>query len=444
MRDRDCRKCTQCDCTGEAKFLGALLSMPDAFTPVSRSAFADCYRSTRSRTERLCAPLESEDYQIQSSAECSPPKWHLAHTSWFFETFVLTAHAPHYRPFHPLYSFLFNSYYDAVGDRWPRQARGLLSRPTIAEVYAYRHAVDERVLALIDSADERTLSAASHLIELGLNHEEQHQELLLTDLKHAFGHNPLRPRYAPPNERMLAEVPPRAWEHWSAGIHEFGHDGTGFAFDNEGPRHRAIVPAFVIASRLVTNGEFRQFVDDGGYARPELWLSDGWAAQRLGGWFAPLYWHRDGSGWQEFTLRGLRPLDPDEPVCHVSYYEADAFARWAGARLSTEYEWETAAGSRSVDGNFLDSGLLHPAGGPAYYGDAWVWTASPYVAYPGYRPVTGALGEYNGKFMCNQMVLRGGSCATPAGHIRRTYRNFFPPDARWQFSGLRLAKDAPV
>lgn len=444
QRDRDCPKCTQRDCSRESKLSGAILSMFDAFAPARRSAIADRYCGVRSQTERLCAPLESEDYQIQSTAECSPPKWHLAHTSWFFETFVLTTYVPRYRPFHPLYSFLFNSYYDGVGDRWPRQARGLLSRPTVADVYAYRRAVDERVFALIDSSDEKTLSATAHLIDLGLNHEEQHQELLLTDLKHAFGHNPLRPRYVPPNVGKLPDGSPGAWEHWSSGIREFGHDGAGFAFDNEGPRHRAVVSAFVIASRLVTNNEYRQFVDDGGYTRPEFWLSDGWAARRLGGWSAPLYWHRDGSGWLEFTLSGMRPLAPDVPVCHVSYYEADAFARWAGARLPTEFEWETAAGSRTVEGNFLDTELLHPAGGPSYYGDAWVWTASPYVAYPGYRPVTGAIGEYNGKFMCNQMVLRGGSCATPAGHIRPTYRNFFPPDARWQFSGLRLAKDAPA
>jgi ergothioneine biosynthesis protein EgtB len=390
--------------------------------------------------------LEPEDYQLQSMPDCSPPKWHLAHTTWFFETFVLAPHVPRFRPFHPLYCYLFNSYYDAVGDRWPRPARGLLSRPTVAEVYAYRRAVDERALALIESADDATFSAVAPLVELGLHHEEQHQELLLTDLKHAFGLNPLRPQYAPPVDAPPADATPLEWEHHPGGVRWVGHAGPEFAFDNEGPRHRVFVAAFEIASRPVTCGEFLRFAADGGYDRPELWLSDGWAARQRHGWSAPLYWHRDGadSAWRVFTLRGERPLDPAGPVCHVSYYEADAYARWAGARLPTEFEWETAAASREVGGNFLDSERLHPAGGGSFYGDVWVWTASPYGAYPGYRAAAGALGEYNGKFMCNQMVLRGGSCATPAGHVRPTYRNFFPPDARWQFSGLRLAKDVPA
>jgi ergothioneine biosynthesis protein EgtB len=420
--------------------------MSDQVAHITRTSLAARFRATRGRTERLCAPLEPEDYQLQSMPECSPPKWHLAHTAWFFETFVLAEHAPRFRPYHPLYGYLFNSYYDAVGDRWPRPARGLLSRPTVAEVYAYRHAVDDRTLTLLESADERTFSVITPLIELGLNHEEQHQELLLTDLKHAFGLNPLRPAYAAPLDAPRTAVTPLEREHHPASIQLVGHAGAGFAFDNEGPRHRVFVAAFEIASRPVTNGDFLQFIDAGGYDRPVLWLSDGWAARQRHGWLAPQYWHRDDSdaGWRLFTLRGERPLDPAEPVCHVSYYEADAYARWAGARLPTEFEWETAAGSRDVRGNFLDSERLHPAAGGAFYGDVWVWTASPYVAYPGYRPAAGALGEYNGKFMCNQMVLRGGSCATPAGHVRQTYRNFFPPDARWQFSGLRLAKDAPA
>ncbi|HVL14614.1 MAG TPA: ergothioneine biosynthesis protein EgtB, partial [Gemmata sp.] len=333
-----------------------------------------------------------------------------------------------------------------VGDRWPRPARGLLSRPTVAEVYAYRHATDDQTLALIESADERTFAAIAPLVELGLNHEEQHQELLLTDLKHAFGLNPLRPRYAPPLDGAEAPHTPLDWEAHPADVRWAGHDGSGFAFDNEGPRHRVFVAAFEIASRLVTCGEFLRFMEEGGYDRPELWLSDGWAARQRNAWSAPLHWSRGdrGTRWRVFTLRGERPLDPAEPVCHVSYYEADAYARWAGARLPTEYEWETAAAARDAAGNFLDSGLLHPAGGAAFRGDAWVWTSSPYGAYPGYRAAAGALGEYNGKFMCNQMVLRGGSCATPAGHVRVTYRNFFPPDARWQFSGIRLAKDSPA
>jgi ergothioneine biosynthesis protein EgtB len=418
--------------------------MSDPAAPLSRAALAARYRATRNRTERLCAPLEPEDYQLQSMPDCSPPKWHLAHTTWFFETFVLAPHAPGFRSFHPLFNYLFNSYYDAVGDRWPRPARGLLSRPTVAEVYAYRQATDERTLDLIESADEQTLSTLAPLIELGLNHEEQHQELLLTDLKHALGLNPLRPAYLPPLAASSATPAAPAWESFPPSVRHVGHAGGGFAFDNEGPRHRAFVGAFSIAARPVSNAEYLRFIQDGGYDRPELWLSDGWAAKRQHGWGAPLHWHRDGSEWRIFTLRGERALDPAEPVCHVSFYEADAYARWAGCRLPTEQEWEAAAGSE-VRGNFLDSELLHPANnGGGFFGDVWVWTASPYVAYPGYRPAAGALGEYNGKFMCNQMVLRGGSCATPPGHVRPTYRNFFPPDARWQFSGIRLAKDGPA
>jgi ergothioneine biosynthesis protein EgtB len=411
---------------------------------VARPALTARYRGTRDRTERLCAALAPDDYQLQSMPDCSPPKWHLAHTAWFFETFILAPRVPGFRLYRPEFAYLFNSYYEAVGDRWPRPARGLLSRPTVADVYAYRRAVDEQMLALLESADDRTVAELVPIAELGLNHEEQHQELLLTDLKHAFGLNPLRPQYAPPGEAPRADATPAEWDFQPAGVRWVGHDGAAFAFDNEGPRHRVFVAAFAIASRPVNNGEYLRFIEDGGYDRPELWLSDGWAARKSAGWAAPLHWHRDGPGFALFTLRGMRPFDPTEPVCHVSYYEADAYARWAGARLPTEFEWETGAGWREVRGNFLDSGRLHPAhDGDAYYGNVWAWTASPYVAYPGYRPAAGALGEYNGKFMCNQMVLRGGSCATPAGHVRPTYRNFFPPDARWQFSGLRLAKDTP-
>jgi ergothioneine biosynthesis protein EgtB len=404
------------------------------------------YLNVRGLTERLCAPLAVEDYQLQSMPDCSPPKWHLAHTAWFFETFVLAEHAPDFRPFHPQFGYLFNSYYDAVGDRWPRAARGLLSRPTVQEVIGYRRSVDERMLALFETASARVLEAIAPLVELGLNHEQQHQELLLTDLKHAFGLNPLRPVYSAPGpEEPTTVSAPLAWEEHPAGVRQVGHAGAGFAFDNEGPRHRVFVGAFQIASRPVTVGEFLAFIEAGGYQRPEFWLSDGWAARQRNGWAAPLYWERDGGDRSLFTLRGARPLEPSEPVCHVSYYEADAYARWAGVRLPTEFEWEVAAGERAVVGNFLDSERLHPANnGGAFYGDVWAWTASPYAAYPGYRPAAGALGEYNGKFMCNQMVLRGGSCVTPADHIRPTYRNFFPPDARWQFSGFRLAKDSPA
>jgi ergothioneine biosynthesis protein EgtB len=409
---------------------------------VDRRDLAARYRATRERTERLCAPLVVEDYALQSMPDCSPPKWHLAHTSWFFETFLLANHLPGFAPFHPRFGYLFNSYYEAVGERWPRPARGLLSRPTVAEVVAYRKSVDERMFALLETIDDGALETIRPVVELGLNHEEQHQELLLTDLKHAFGLNPLHPRYAEAAGDEAIAAPALAWEEFPAGVRTIGHEGGGFAFDNEGPRHRVYVQAFALASRPVTSGEYLEFIHDGGYGRPEFWLSDGWAARGRLGWDAPLYWHREGSGFLQFTLSGLRPVEPAEPVCHVSFYEADAFARWAGARLPTEAEWEVVAAPRPVRGNFLESGRFHPApGGQSPYGDAWAWTASPYVAYPGYRPAAGALGEYNGKFMCNQMVLRGGSCATPAGHVRASYRNFFPPEARWQFSGVRLAKD---
>jgi ergothioneine biosynthesis protein EgtB len=386
-----------------------------------------------------------EDYGLQSMPDCSPPKWHIAHTTWFFETFVLADNEPGFRPHHPQFRYLFNSYYEAVGERWPRPARGLLSRPTVAEVYEYRRVVDERMVALLDSLDEQALARLETVIELGLNHEQQHQELLLTDLKHAFGLNPLRPAYAPAADAPPAgAASPLRWEEHAHGVREIGFAESGFAFDNESPRHRQFLEGFAIASRPVTAGEYLAFIEDGGYERPDFWLSDGWTARQRNVWSAPLYWERDAGGWAVFTLRGLRPLDPAEPVCHVSYYEADAFARWAGARLPTEFEWEVTARPRDVRGNLLDARHFHPApddGRGQWFGDVWEWTASPYAAYPGYRPAAGALGEYNGKFMCNQMVLRGGSCATPAGHVRPTYRNFFPPDARWQFSGLRLARD---
>ncbi len=418
--------------------------------PEQPSELSDCssllsrYREVRSRSERLCEPLEPEDYQLQSMPDCSPPKWHLAHSTWFFETFLLAPHVPGYRAHDPQFCYLFNSYYDAVGDRWPRPSRGLLSRPTIAEVYRYRRAVDDGLLSLLESADDRLMQTIGPLLEIGLNHEEQHQELLLTDLKHAFGLNPLHPSYAPAIDEPRIDAAPMEWDQYSAGVRRIGHDGTGFAFDNEGPRHRTYVGAFALASRPVNNGEYLRFIEDDGYARPEFWLSDGWAARRAGGWSAPMHWHRDGTSFAQFTLRGMQPLDLAEPTCHVSYYEADAYARWAGFRLPTEGEWETAAGDQPVSGNFLDTENFHPSNsGRSIYGDVWVWTASPYSAYPGYRPAAGALGEYNGKFMCNQIVLRGGSCVTPPGHVRPTYRNFFPPDARWQFSGLRLAKDLP-
>jgi ergothioneine biosynthesis protein EgtB len=426
---------------------------PDVFPVPARqeqrdhAALATIFQQARVRTEELCQPLQIEDYQVQSMPDASPAKWHLAHTTWFFETFVLTKYARAYRPLDPAYAYLFNSYYNAVGERWPRSSRGLLSRPTVNEVYAYRRAVDQRVLDLLAAATQAGQALAATVL-LGIHHEQQHQELLLTDIKHAFGSNPLRPAYrepSPSGKRIAAR--PLSWSVHPAGVHWLGHSGDGFAFDNESPRHRVFVESFQLASRLVTTGEYLSFMEDGGYERPELWLADGWNARAAHGWQAPLYWERQGARWWLTTLRGVCPLTLDEPVCHVSYYEADSYARWAGARLPTEAEWHMAAQAHEVNGNFVENGHLHPvaAGRESecqLFGDAWEWTASPYTAYPGYRPDPGALGEYNGKFMCNQMVLKGGSCASPQSHIRASYRNFFPPDARWQFTGLRLARDA--
>ena len=379
--------------------------------------------------------------------DASPVKWHLAHTTWFFETFILERWQPQYRPFHPDFRVLFNSYYQTVGRQHPRPQRGLLSRPTLEEVLAYRRHVDRHLQELLSpGADHGAELCAS--VELGLHHEQQHQELIVTDIKHMLSCNPLHPVYRERSESSAGESVALVWSSHAGGVHEIGHEGHGFCFDNEEPRHRVIVEPFELASRLTTNGEFLEFIADGGYERPELWLSDAWSVLQARAWRAPLYWERQGAGWFAMTLAGLRRLRPDEPVCHVSYYEADAFARWAGARLPTEAEWEVATAGVPVTGNFAESGWLHPTPapqteGPAQlFGDVWEWTQSPYVPYPGYRPPAGALGEYNGKFMCNQLVLRGGSCATPSSHIRATYRNFFPPEARWQFSGIRLARDA--
>jgi ergothioneine biosynthesis protein EgtB len=407
------------------------------------------YDEVRQRTELLCAPLNPEDYVLQSMSDASPAKWHLAHTSWFFETFVLTPHLPNYRPFHPQFGFLFNSYYNTVGPRWPRAHRGLLSRPTVEEVYRYRKHIDSYMAELFQPAFHGVLQEIAATIDLGLNHEQQHQELILTDLKHLLALNPLRPVYREATP-MAGEPPPLEWVPIPGGIVWMGHDGAGFAFDNEGPRHRVVVERFRMASRLTTNREYLAFMVDAGYQRPALWLSDGWNARVANQWTAPLYWEEDGDRWWVTTLGGRRPLNLLEPVCHLSYYEADAFARWAGARLPTEAEWEAAAGRVALAGHFLESGHFQPVGaaaaddrGPLYqlFGDVWQWTGSAYRGYPGYQPPLGALGEYNGKFMCNQLVLRGASCATPRSHARVTYRNFFPPDARWQFSGIRLARD---
>jgi ergothioneine biosynthesis protein EgtB len=418
---------------------------------VSVESLATRYGEVRRRTASLCAPLETEDYVVQSMPDASPTKWHLAHTSWFFETFVLkTAFAN--ESISKEYAYLFNSYYNAIGERTPRAERGLISRPTVAEVYRYRQAVDERMNALLGGADEPLLERLGATIVLGLNHEQQHQELILTDLKSMLGRNPLRPVYREPGPSERGEVAPVRWLGYPEGLRQIGHEGNRFAFDNEMPRHSVFVQPFLLADRPVTNGEFLAFIEDGGYEQPRFWLSDGWNARNTQRWAAPLYWERgEEQAWRIFTLAGRRDLEPNEPVCHVSYYEADAFARWAGARLPSEAEWEVAAEGVEIRGNFLEDEHFHPQSpgaaraddAPAQlFGDVWEWTRSPYTPYPGYCPAPGALGEYNGKFMCNQMVLRGGSCATPRSHIRSTYRNFFPPEARWQFSGIRLAKDA--
>ncbi len=421
--------------------------MPALATPgpaVARD-LADRFRRVRAASIRLCDPLEPEDYQLQSMPDASPPKWHLAHTAWFFEQFLLVPHARSYTTFHPQFNYLFNSYYDAVGARHPRFARGLVTRPTVREVVAYRHAVDAAVLDWLSTAGELAPDVRA-VVELGLAHEEQHQELLLTDLKHAFAQNPLFPQYRPRPSAPAPAARPARWVAFPGGLVDVGHDGTGFAFDNEAPRHRVYLRPYELADRLVTVGEYRAFMADSGYTRPELWLSDGWAVRQRHGWDMPLYWHPRGEAGQQFTLAGVQPLTDGEPVTHVSFYEADAFARWAGTRLATEPEWEAAAGQALGE----PADFPHPWPGVApqtaplgqLAGACWQWTASPYTAYPGYAPAAGALGEYNGKFMCNQVILRGGSCATPAGHTRHTYRNFFPPEARWQFTGIRTARDA--
>jgi ergothioneine biosynthesis protein EgtB len=432
-----------------------LQEVDDHPVAADRGRLASCYQDVRRTTEALCAPLETEDYVVQSMPDASPAKWHLAHSSWFFDTFVLKPEGADDRSSSAQYSYLFNSYYNALGERIPRPERGLLSRPTVAEVYRYRAAIDDRMCRFLERAGDDVLRRVGPTLVLGLHHEQQHQELILTDLKHMFSRNPLRPVYREQEPTVEAEVGPVGWISAAAGLRAIGREGAGFAFDNERPRHPAYVGAFRLADRLVTNGEYRAFIEDRGYDRPELWLSDGWNARVSRRWTAPLYWEKSCSdeGWRIMTLAGMRDLVASEPVCHVSYYEADAYARWAGARLPTEAEWEVAAGSLAIDGNFLENERYHPAPIPSpagtdlpapaqMFGDVWEWTQSPYTPYPGFRPLAGALGEYNGKFMCNQMVLRGGSCATPRSHIRATYRNFFPPEARWQFSGVRLAEDA--
>ncbi|HEY3295717.1 MAG TPA: ergothioneine biosynthesis protein EgtB [bacterium] len=423
---------------------------------VERQTLLEAYRDTRAQTERLCAPLEIEDFVIQTSPDVSPAKWHLAHTTWFFETFLLSSFVPAYRPVREEYRYLFNSYYQAVGPRHARPQRGFISRPTVKEIFTYRAEIDQRMPDLLNSIPEAKWGDVAALTTLGIHHEQQHQELLLTDLKHNFWTNPLKPAYrtsAEGAEQSAGAAGIMGWIPFAGGVHAVGHHGSGFCFDNELPQHRVYLEDFELADRLVTNGEYLEFMDAGGYREPKYWLSDGWDWVQREMISAPLHWTDERGSWHVFTLDGLKELNPSEPVCHVSYYEAEAYAAWRSRRLPTEAEWEVAAltvEQSRAQGNLLESSALHPlpmshpsgAVGPfQMFGDVWEWTNSAYLPYPGYKAAPGALGEYNGKFMSGQMVLKGGSCATPREHIRASYRNFFQPDKRWQFTGIRLAAD---
>ncbi len=415
-----------------------------------RSRLLERFREVRNFSQRLCETLSPEDYVVQSMPDVSPTKWHLAHTSWFFETFVLKVWMPGYRSEVPQYAYLFNSYYNAAGDMHRRDLRGLISRPTVEETFRFRASIDQAVCELVENADDSLLAEMEPVLVLGLHHEQQHQELLVTDIKHVFAQNPLHPVFREAKEIETPKVAPLNFVEFDEVTALIGHGGDGFSYDNEGPRHRELIPAFSLASRLVTNGEYLAFIEAGGYARPEFWLALGWTTVNEQRWQAPLYWEKRDGTWWNFTLSGFRPINESEPVTHVSHFEADAYANWDGARLPTEFEWEYAAESSPLEGNFVDEERFHPS--PArtvsganslqqMFGDVWEWTRSAYLPYPGYRAAPGALGEYNGKFMSNQMVLRGGSCGTSRSHIRRTYRNFFQPEKRWQFTGIRLARD---
>jgi ergothioneine biosynthesis protein EgtB len=419
------------------------------------------FHQVRNFTNSLCAGLEPEDCVVQSMPDVSPTKWHLAHTTWFFETFILKQFVPEYGAEIPEYAYLFNSYYNAAGDMHRRDLRGLISRPTVSEAQRYRASIDSHIDNLLSNAGERLLDEIEPLLVLGMHHEQQHQELLITDIKHVFAQNPLHPVFRLGKDGVqrrpdAAAQRPHQFLDFEQTIAVIGQDIGGFAYDNEGPRHQVLVPAFALASHPVTNGEYIAFIEDNGYQRPEFWLSLGWTTVNEQRWDAPLYWTKRDSAWWNFTLSGFRPVKESEPVTHISYFEADAYANWAGARLPTEFEWERAASECPIEGNFVEDELFHPATVSStisldtaardlrlqrMFGDVWEWTRSAYSPYPGYRAVPGALGEYNGKFMCNQYVLRGGSCATSRTHIRRTYRNFFQPEKRWQFTGVRLARD---
>jgi ergothioneine biosynthesis protein EgtB len=415
------------------------VASPTSATRVATRDLRARYEHVRARSLKLTRGLSAEDQTLQSMPDASPIKWHLAHATWFFETFFLRDRRG-YKVFDERFGYLFNSYYNTIGERHARPERGLLSRPSIDDVHAYRAHVDAAMLKAFDELD-------ADLLALGLSHEEQHQELMLMDIKHLFSRNVIAPAYQPRSKREPRATPaPIDWLNFKGGLAEIGHDGQGFAFDNEGPRHKVYIEPFQLADRLVTAGEYLAFVEDGGYTRPELWLSDGWDVVQAQGWDAPLYWRKGDKGWRIFTLQGERALDPNEPAVHVSYYEANAYARWASARLPTEAEWEFAAAD--TDPNTPETSVLHPHPAPStpglsqMFGEVWQWTQSAYSPYPRYKPAAGAIGEYNGKFMCNQMVLRGSCVATPPGHARATYRNFFSPAARWAFSGIRMAKDA--
>ncbi|MGC2111908.1 MAG: ergothioneine biosynthesis protein EgtB [Candidatus Korobacteraceae bacterium] len=422
----------------------AMRSSPDAQRSQAELSLLEQYLKVRKASQQLCAPLTTEDHSLQPMPDASPAKWHLAHTTWFFETFILSQYAGDYRSFHPAFRNLFNSYYNAVGDRPLRSLRHILSRPSLDEVRAYRSHVDEAMFRLLML---ELPPSALDLIALGMNHEQQHQELIVTDVKNGLWSNPLRPAYRDGEAatHAAASVAALEWHSFPEGVYEFGFHGSGFAFDNEGPPHKVYLQPFRLASRLVTNGEYLDFVRDGGYSQPRRWLSDGWDTVRNSQWSAPLYWEQRDGEWCTYTIEGMQPVRLNDPVCHISYYEADAFARWSGARLPSEFEWELAARSYPVAGNLMETGELQPRSADSsqpfaqIFGDVWEWTASAYLPYPGFAPAAGAVGEYNGKFMSNQMVLRGGSCATPTSHIRATYRNFFPPHVRWQFMGMRLA-----
>lgn len=412
----------------------------------SRDSLLSSFESVRAATEAFSRRFSAEDQNLQSMPDASPLKWHRAHTSWFFETFLLKPHLNDYSSLDNSYEYLFNSYYNGIGAQYPRAQRGLISRPDVATIGRYRDHVDDAMKRLLSRADDKEVAALAPLILLGLNHEQQHQELMVTDIKHGLSFNPARPAWSDP-PKTVSGPPALSWVNFTGGLKEIGHGHGTFRFDNETPQHPVMLQPFSLANRPATCGDYLAFINDGGYSRPDLWLSDGWAWRRDHRIEAPLYWWLEDGHWMHYTAHGARPVSPDQPVTHVSFYEAWAFANWAEARLPTEAEWELAASEVNMDGHFADSGHFHPA--PAanpgqmtqLFGDVWEWTGSSYAAYPGFRPASGTVGEYNGKFMANQMVLRGGSCATPAGHVRASYRNFFYPADRWQFSGIRLARD---